>query len=152
MNRHHQVANQGGGCLKSGVDYTLLPLGSRRMIHCVLVIFPGKRTFWTSGQGHYRRNAAHLRSTLTTDNTRRASPLCLSRFITNCSCTFVTQETEEVFLKPTTHSPKSSCVITLERHALYTCSHVHIHNCALQILHFAPILSQRLDKLLQNKL
>lgn len=28
-----------------------------------------KRSFWTSGHGHYRRNAAHLQSTLTTDYT-----------------------------------------------------------------------------------
>ena len=130
VNRHHQFFNQ-GGCLKSGVDYTLLPLGSRRMIHCILLIFRAKRTFWTSGQGHYRRNAAHLRGTPTTDNTHSASRLCLSRFITNWSCTFVTQETQRSFFKLATHSPESSCVIMLEGHELYTCSYIHIHNCPL---------------------
>lgn len=132
-NRHHWVFNQ-GGCLKSGVDYTLFPLGSRRMIHCVLLIFPGKRTVWASGQGHCRRNAAHLRSTLTTDYTNPASRLCLSRFITNYFCDTGNREEFFLSLPPT---PQSPAVLLCWRdmsctHAvIYTYTIVHFKFCFL---------------------
>lgn len=119
------------GCLKPGVDYTLLRSG--RMIHCVWLVLLGKRTFWASEQGHYCGNAAHLWSTLTADYTHSSLLFCLSRFITNSSCTFVTQETQKRFSffflnLPPTYSLKSSCVIILEMDALYTYSHIHTHN------------------------
>lgn len=102
--------------------------------YIVYFLFPsGKRTFWTSGHGHYRRNAAHLRSTLITDYTLSASLLCLSRFITNYFCTLVTQERDFFLSLPPT--PQSPAVLLCWRdmhctHAvIYTYTIVHFKFC-----------------------
>lgn len=108
------------GC--SGVNDTLLPLGCRRIIRCVLLISLDKRTLWTSG------GAAHLHSALITNAPPGSSVypgLSQTRLV-------LLWHRKQCFFKPATHSPESSCVITWETHALYTCSHVH--NSALYTL------------------
>lgn len=119
VNRHHQVFNQ-GGCLKSGVDYTLLPLGSRRMTHCVLVIFPVRgpseqvdRAI-TAGTQHIcealRQLIIHTppRSSVY-QGLSQTRPVLLSH-----------RKHTGGFLKSATHSLESSCVIT---------SIVHMQSC-----------------------
>lgn len=98
------------GCLKPEVDSCLLALSPRRMIHFVPLLFPSKEDLSNKWTRPLLRE--HSTSVKRFDYTRSASLVCLSRFITNFSCTFVTQETEGSLFQAC-HPPspqKASCV------------------------------------------
>lgn len=62
------------------------------MIHCVFLLFPGKEDLPNKWTRPLRREGST--SVKHFAYTHSASLVCLSRFITNFPCTFVTQETQ----------------------------------------------------------
>lgn len=86
-----------------------------------------KRSFRTSGHGHYRRNAAHLQSTLTTDYTHSCC-VCVYQSLSQTALVLLWHRKQRGVCFFLHLPPKVQlCYYVI----MYTCSHIHKHNCAL---------------------